>query len=198
MFVFISYNKADKFQARLLATALAEQGASVWFDAWEIRPGDSILGGIENGLAIADVFALLWSKNSAKSKWVGTELRAYLRRRIDDDSLRIIPLMLDKTPLPSLVADYRGFNLEDPKSFNEIVQEIVGFSPDTELAKVLQARLLELVQGKSTLIDPLPYFVCPKCGPTSLERQQAWDRERDDRYLLIQCKVCGWNDGTEL
>jgi hypothetical protein len=38
-------------------------------------------------------------------------VRAYIRRRVDDHSLRIIPLLMDDTPLPVLVADYRGFNV---------------------------------------------------------------------------------------
>jgi hypothetical protein len=43
---FISHNKADADTARLFAMTLTEQGVSVWFDEWDLRPGDSIPDGI--------------------------------------------------------------------------------------------------------------------------------------------------------
>lgn len=63
MLVFVSHNKSDKATARLLASALVETGVNVWFDEWSLRPGDSIVGGIENGLAECDVFVLIWSQH---------------------------------------------------------------------------------------------------------------------------------------
>ena len=97
MKIFISHNKADKASARALAVLLVEQGVDVWFDEWELCPGDSIVGGIEEGLSNAGVFVLLWSKAAEASNWVGTEVRAFLRRRVDDDGLKIVPLMVDGT-----------------------------------------------------------------------------------------------------
>ena len=41
MRIFISHNKADLITARAIALLLVEQGLDVWFDEWEIRPGDS-------------------------------------------------------------------------------------------------------------------------------------------------------------
>jgi len=111
MFVFISHNSADKADARLLATSLVQRGANVWFDQWSIRPGESIAAGIESGLERSDVLVLIWSSNAAKSNWVGLELRAYLHRRAANETLRIVPIMLDATPLPALVADFRGYSL---------------------------------------------------------------------------------------
>lgn len=198
MNVFISHNKADKAAARLLATALVQQGVSVWYDEWKIRPGDSIIGGIEDGLSNADVFLLLWSSNAQKSNWVGTEVRAYLRRRVDDNTLRIIPVILDDTPLPSLVADYSGFSLKEGISLDEVVLKIVGIRPDREIARILQRQLLDLTEGKMTSIDPLPYLVCPRCGSTALKRQDWIDYQRDDTYMLIKCAECGWQDSTEI
>ena len=107
MKAFICHNKADKVIARMIASALVQQGVDVWFDEWRIRPGESITGGIEAGLTMADCFVLVWSQDASKSNWVGTEVRAYIRRRVDDQTLRIIPFMLDRTTLPALVAVLR-------------------------------------------------------------------------------------------
>lgn len=198
MKVFISHNKEDKEIARLLAVALVEQGVDVWFDEWAIRPGDSITGGIEKGLTDADVFVLVWSGAAGKSNWVGTELRAYLRRRVDNATLRIIPVLLDNTKLPVLVADYRGFNMKEGMSLETIVAQLTGNTSDIEIARRLQNRLMELTESYASPGDPLPYLICPRCGSGKLKRGEATDYERDDRYLTIQCEECKWTDATEI
>jgi hypothetical protein len=198
MNVFISHNSRGKDSARLLAIALVEQGVNVWFDEWAIRPGDSITGGIETGLSEADVFVLVWSANAKKSNWVGTEVRAYLRRRVDDETLRIVPVMLDTTPLPTLVADYRGFSLDSGKTMDEIASEITGKPSDVEIARRLQEKLLDLMWDRSSGGDPLPYLVCPKCGSPELERSEQYDRRHEANYYVIQCQKCGWLDSTEV
>lgn len=134
---FISHNKKQKPLARLLATTLAANGQSVWFDEWNLRPGDSLIGGIENGLAEASVFVIIWSQESATSNWVGTELRAYLRRRVDDNTLRIIPIMVDDTPLPALLADYLGFAIRSKKSIAEVAARISGSQTEASIVRLL-------------------------------------------------------------
>jgi hypothetical protein len=196
--VFISYNTVDKLQARLIATSLVQQGSGVWFDEWDIGPGESITGGIEKGITRAHVFVLLWSQNARKSNWVGTELRAYLRRRVDNQTLRIIPVMLDDTPLPALVADYKGIRVTRELPLEEITSKILGYRPDHEIAALLQSRLLELSNYGQGSMDPLPYLVCPRCGSTNLERRQSVDEERGDMYLDVWCEDCKWTDSTEI
>ena len=197
MNVFISHNSSDKDTARLLAVALVEQGVNVWFDEWAIRPGDSITGGIETGLSEADVFVLVWSANAKKSNWVGTEVRAYLRRRVDDQTLRIVPVMIDSTPLPALVADYKGFSMTDGKTMEDIASEITGTPRDMEIARRLQTKLLDLTWEHSHG-DPLPFLVCPQCGSPELERSQQDDPKHERSYYVIQCKKCHWWESTEI
>jgi len=197
MKVFISHNKADKTSARALAVLLVEQGVDVWFDEWEIGPGESITGGIERGLSECDVFVLLWSAAAHASNWVGTEVRAFIRRRVDDDGLRIIPLMIDGTSLPALVADYRGFDLSGGTSLDEVAAELTGAPRDLEIARRLQAKLLELTASHASGGDPLPYLVCPTCACTELKRGTYEDPSRDDLYYYIECTECGWTDWSQ-
>ncbi len=196
MRVFISHNKQDTATARLLATALVQQGVDVWFDEWAIAPGESITGGIEEGLRTSNVLVLVWSAEAAASNWVGTELRAYLRRRVDDDSLRIVPVVLDGTALPVLVADYRGFVLNDANSLPAIAAKITGQPPDIEIAAMLQRRLNQLGE-KHLAGDPFPFLVCPMCASRNLKRTSATDYERDEAYYIIECQDCKWGDWTQ-
>lgn len=197
MNVFISHNKKQESRARLLAIALVEHGESVWFDEWILRPGESLTGGIENGLANASVFVLIWSKDAAASKWVNTELRAYLRRRVDDDSLRIVPIMVDDTPLPTLVADYKGFSAPTARSMGNIAAQLCGSPSEATLVRRLKKRLKELTFDESATNDPLPYKRCPECGDSSLERKSAVDPARDDTYYFIGCNKCSWGDWSQ-
>ena len=196
MDAFISHNKADKESARLLAIALVEQGVSVWFDEWDIQPGDSIIGGIEKGLSSSDAFVLVWSANAAKSNWVGSELRAFLHQQVVDQSLKIIPIMMDDTPLPVLVADYRGVRVKGDESLNEIAEQITGVPPDKELVRRLQNRLLDLVCDRAAINDPLPFFVCPKCGSSKLKR--FTQSNIHGTYYIIRCEDCKWSMDTEV
>jgi hypothetical protein len=55
------------------------------------------------------------------SKWVDTELSAAIRKRVDDTGFRLIPIMIDDSTLPALVADYRGFLLKKVSDMEGIV-----------------------------------------------------------------------------
>jgi hypothetical protein len=47
--VFLSHSAKDKAAERLLAQQLRKDGLKVWFDGWEIKPGDNISVKIEAG-----------------------------------------------------------------------------------------------------------------------------------------------------
>jgi beta-lactamase class D len=40
--VFLSYSSKDRKVVRQLAKRLKKDGVRVWFDEWEIKPGDSV------------------------------------------------------------------------------------------------------------------------------------------------------------
>src|SRR5437870_343650 len=102
---FLSHNVVDKEVARSIGAHLVLTGVDVWFDEWEIEAGDSIPGKLDEGLAAFDAFILLWSANANRSKWVRQELHSAIMRALQEGSAKIIPCMLDETPLPPLIAD---------------------------------------------------------------------------------------------
>ena len=46
---FLRHSSKDKAAVRPLAERLQQDGLKVWFDEWEIKPGDSIPAMIEEG-----------------------------------------------------------------------------------------------------------------------------------------------------
>lgn len=190
MLVFISHNSADKDTARLLGSKLTEQGINVWFDEWKLAPGNSIVGGIEQGISGCDAFVLVWSRRAQKSNWVATELRAMLVRRVADTRLRVIPLMLDATPLPALVADFKGFALERASQLESIAAEIAGNRSTLQQAKRMQRRLLELVAGEFPATDAIRSLLCPNCGSRRLSAEIWRDPTGSETIYEIGCSEC--------
>ena len=178
--------------ARLLATMFTDRGVSVWFDSWEIKPGESIIGGIGKGLEDCDVFLLIWSAAAKNSRWVDTELRAALRKGVDDTSFRLIPIMLDGTALPALVAEYRGFRLERVEDLEGIVREICPDEAEIDVIARLQERFLQLVVNQFPATDEVRSLFCPVCGSKNLSAQVKHVPQFDERLYIVRCADCDW------
>ncbi len=200
MFVFLSHNKADKTVARSLGAYLVLAGANVWFDEWEIRAGDSIPGKLNDGLADFDVFILLWSGNAARSNWVRRELESAIHRIIETGRARIIPCLLDDTPLPALLRDISVVGFKEPKqAIDRLVGDLFGFRTRRERLIAIQEVLSEMDLSWSMSQGCNPFICCPKCGREDTLRQwEAVDHKRDDRYAGLECTACGWSDGGEI
>jgi TIR domain len=60
---------------------------------------------LNSGLEAFDAFILVWSTNANRSNWVRQEHHSAIMRSVQDNTAKIIPCMLDETPLPPLIAD---------------------------------------------------------------------------------------------
>jgi len=80
---FISHASTDKEQiARPLAKALRARGQRVWFDDFEVRPGDSLAQVIDFGTSASVFGVIIVSHNFFGRKWTEAELDALTRKRI--------------------------------------------------------------------------------------------------------------------
>lgn len=197
--IFLSHNAADKEYVRRLAAALAVTGAHVWFDEWTIRPGDSIPGAIDAGLAGFTTFGLVWSEAASKSRWVKTEMEAAVTRWIRDDRLRLVPILLDTTPLPPLLASIRYIDGTDGDHLR-VTRELLGIESETAFRLAVQSFIDEAGLEFREFWGVGVLVACPRCGatPDNLEGWEAVDEHRDDRYVGARCKICGWSDGSEM
>jgi hypothetical protein len=196
--VFLSHNHRDKDIATLLAAQLRLVGADVWLDDWEIKPGDSIVGRVNEAFGLIDTVLLLWSENAAGSRWVNSEMEAAVARRLSDGSMRIIPVRLDDTELPALLRSLKWVRAEFGAI--HVVREIAGLASYADFIMAVQKTI-----GEAGL--DFRYFHgfgvavgCPKCGAPSneLEPWAATDYQRDDEYAGARCRRCGWEDGGEI
>lgn len=199
MRVFLSYNSADKDYVRKLAATLTLAGAQVWFDEWTIRPGDSIPSAVESGLTRFDTFVLVWSEAASRSRWVRTEMEAALDRWLKGDPCRLIPLLLDATPVPTLLRSVRYIDGRD-KDQTMTARVLLGIESETAFLLAVQEFIDEAGLEFREFWGVGVLVACPRCGatPDKIEGWEAIDERRDDRYIGAKCTVCGWSDGSEV
>ncbi|KCZ70864.1 WD40 repeat-containing protein [Candidatus Methanoperedens nitroreducens] len=104
--VFISHSSRDKLVVRELAQQLKMDGLRVWFDEWEIKPGDMIGLRIEQGLEQSRCLILVMSSNAFASEWVALERHTALFRDPTNARRRFIPLRLDDAEIKDILKQF--------------------------------------------------------------------------------------------
>jgi len=96
--VFISHSARDADWARSFAQALKERGVTVWFDEFDVRPGESVRDALETGLRSSDVLVALLDGESQSKPNLFFELGAAIGmgKRV----VAIVPKDLDLSVLP--------------------------------------------------------------------------------------------------
>ena len=108
--VFLSHSAQDKAVVRPLAERLRQDGLKVWFDEWEIKPGDSIPAKIEEGLEHSRVLVLCMSAQAFGSDWAQLEADTFRFRDPLNQDRRFIPLRLDDALVKGSVAQFLCVN----------------------------------------------------------------------------------------
>ena len=91
--IFLSYASTDREVARRVATALASDGVTVWWDR-SIAPGQRFARVIADQLNASQCVVALWSVSSIESDWVIDEATEGKRRSI------LVPALIDSVELP--------------------------------------------------------------------------------------------------
>ncbi|SMG17745.1 toll/interleukin-1 receptor domain-containing protein [Paraburkholderia susongensis] len=125
---FLSHSSIDKPFIRQLAADLTANGVDVWLDEQRIRVGDSIPEKIAQGLAGSDFFLIGMSGNSANSPWVQKELNNALVNEVQRRKVHILPLKLDDSPMPQILADkkYADFSKSYKAGLDDLLNALKG------------------------------------------------------------------------
>ncbi|MEN3974532.1 toll/interleukin-1 receptor domain-containing protein [Emcibacter sp. SYSU 3D8] len=123
--IFISYASEDRGEAEKLARRLESFGWTTWWDR-RIPPGQDYAKVIENALVGARCVIVLWSKDSAASRWVVNEAGAAADRGV------LVPALIAQTDIPFefrriQAADLIGWDPSvQSESFNQLVDAVAG------------------------------------------------------------------------
>lgn len=172
MRVFVSYSRLDSEVADKISAALKQAGHQIWKWDETLRPGDNIAKKTSEGIEGADAFLLIVSSNSLASESVMHEFSALALSEISKRELKIIPVLIDQTPVPSYLSSY--FHLDISQDFDQGIAVLLDSlaQPDrsslskpieptgtsstaqtSALAKALQTGRLTLVCGAGISVD---------------------------------------------
>lgn len=112
--IFVSHYSGDKpFVARYAEALETEFGRDkVFYDSWSIKPGDDIVGGIDDALERCTHFLLFMTEASLQRDWVKAEWHAAFVRKVAT-STTLIPIRLDDCQPPPLLASLKGVDATD-------------------------------------------------------------------------------------
>ena len=111
--VFLSHNSRDKPRVRRLAEQLRRANLRIWFDEWQIKPGDDIYLAIERGLETSRTLVLCLTQAALDSDWVGLERSTVLFRDPRNVQRRFIPLLLADCKVPDTIRRFRHVDLRE-------------------------------------------------------------------------------------
>lgn len=127
--IFVSYSHSDRELVQQFAHLLDVHRVRVWFDGWEMRPGDVLRERISEGIANADYLLVVLSPAALSSNWVKYELNSSMIREIEQGHVVVIPALAPGVEHQMLPNDLRGklyVDLRDPQSRAAGVQQIVA------------------------------------------------------------------------
>jgi hypothetical protein len=188
--LFLSHSSADKDLVTKLAKDLLVCEVDAWFDKWEIGPGDSLLGKINEGITDSRYIAILLSRSFLGNTYPMTELRAAHSRQIKEGNI-IIPLLLEEVEVPFMLADLLHVNLAN--DYFAAVAKIAGrvhrlrvADIDMAIQKIHPVSLEDVIKtlryaGKDV------YMIVPKevfdeiagTGMVEVENGRLWFKEVD-------------------
>lgn len=128
--VFLSYASEDRTLATQIAQSLVAQGVDTWWDAWEIRAGDSLRRKIDAGLSDCTHFLVLLTPTSIPKPWVNQEMDAGLVRMLNE-RIVFIPVRssLPAGDLPPLLRGLHSPEIRDPVAdIRQLIHDIHGIT----------------------------------------------------------------------
>lgn len=147
--VFLSHNSKDKPRVRNLAERLEGAGLRVWFDEWNIQPGDIISLKVDEGLEQSRVLVLCLSPNALDSDWVTLERTTAVHRDPVNKSRRFVPLLLADCELSDSLRRYKYVDFRDEADSD--FKELLGACrPDRNLRSEMSSRTARTVKDSPT------------------------------------------------
>ena len=165
---FISHASEDKDTVvGPLAVALQTLGVSVWYDKFELKPGDSLSKSIDEGLAQSRFGIVVLSPAFLTKPWTGRELRGLVSREVDEGRPVIVPI-------------WHGVTRAQVTDFSPPLADVVAIDMSTT------SEVADVAIGLVRTIRPDLYLKHPRA---ELERRLSGLAFRDLQEALERTKV---------
>jgi len=136
--LFLSYNSLNAVAVEKIARILKESGLSVWFDQWELKPGDNFLQKLQEQLNKIHAVVICIGSNDI-GPWQTKEMELALIRSTTQRCL-VIPVLLPgasaNPSIPGFLKPFVWVDLRDgisKESLAKLVQAICATNPITSI-----------------------------------------------------------------
>jgi hypothetical protein len=135
--VFLSYRHPDRDAVEQIAKKLGEMGLQVWWDEWEVAPGDKFQEKLWDGLKRSRATAVFIGPKTVGG-WQEQEVQTAIDIQVKEGR-RVIPIFLPDVPdpdqidIPFVPLNSRvvfQHSLTDQRVINRIYWGITGINPD--------------------------------------------------------------------
>jgi hypothetical protein len=122
--IFLSYSQEDKAWAKAFADALKRHGISLWFDEWDLKPGDKLSDAIDRALRESETLVFLLGPKSVDKPSLFFELGAALalQKRI----ISVVSENIHRSEIPAPLLRMRRVVQGDPEETAEEVARAVA------------------------------------------------------------------------
>ncbi|MCL4202232.1 MAG: SUMF1/EgtB/PvdO family nonheme iron enzyme [Pirellulaceae bacterium] len=195
----LSHNSADKPAVEQLAVRLRDAGVSVWFDKWNLSPGEPWQDAIERALADSRSVAVFLGPDGL-GPWHQLEMRAALSQQVDAQrGFRVIPVLLPgataatSANLPAFLKQLTWVQfrdtLDDAEAWQRLLAGIRGQAP----GYVPAASAATLAEDSGEPIVPRGLRAFDERDQASFLRLLPGARDR----LGLPASVGFWKDALE-
>jgi len=138
--VFICHASEDKDAiVRPLAEALSNENLVVWYDEFELKPGDSLRESIDRGLAKSRHGVVVLSHAFFQKRWPARELNGLVARQMRGDEMVLIPL-------------WHGVTRDDVVEFSPPLGDLIAVKTSRGVASVCREIARTIRPQESPLI----------------------------------------------
>lgn len=196
--IFLSHNYKDKDIVEPIAVKLKEVYGqdNVFYDSWSIKPGESIIGKMNEGITNCKWFFFFISNNSLGSSMVDLEWQSALYKATKD-GIKFIPIKIDDCFPPQILINTLYLDMYND-GFDNTLRNMVDLINDNDskeytkkfdnlqcTIEIISLKELKIKIEALKLIEPNPSFAF------------AFSNDLDDVSLTLTSDMVGYNyNGT--
>ena len=138
--IFLSHNSKDKDWVRNLATKIEsenykERKLKVFFDEWDIKPGQNILERLEKGLIQSRFVGVILSKNSVNAEWPSMEWSVGVYSDPSGRKGTVIPIWLGNCDIPPSLKIRNVLYCRNDQEFKKSYSNLISILTDKEIPR---------------------------------------------------------------
>jgi len=125
--LFLSHAGEDTAWCEDLANRLRNEGVRVWFDRWEVRPGDHLVARLNDGLEKSRKVVAVWSRAYFRDDKVWTLAESYSRQHPDvlARDRPLIPLLIDDCEIKPTLRTLISLDFRNPADFDLRMRQLL-------------------------------------------------------------------------